>query len=225
MCTGSNSEHERAGPAPDLRAIALEQRHATFQAVGWGRWSRGSQPPDRRRCRAAGQAGGLPIKRPPRPLSEPPPQNEFDWIFSRVPRLTVEVVIASSERGVLALRERGPCQGLWPLPGGTVRFGEPITEAVRRVAWDELGLAVSAGALLGYIEYPATTTTGSIHPLDSRSARTPRSPRCPTSARRNPATHGSPPCPTTSTTNNKTSSPAISTASRPRRPRSHQTPA
>ena len=46
----------------------------------------------------------------------PLPQEEFDWIFSRVPRLTVELVIASASRGVLlALREFGPYQGLWHL--------------------------------------------------------------------------------------------------------------
>jgi ADP-ribose pyrophosphatase YjhB (NUDIX family) len=96
----------------------------------------------------------------------PLPQEQFDWIFSRVPRLTVEVVIASSDRGVLlALRDFGPCQGLWHLPGGTVRFGEPVTEAVKRVARDELGLAVIAGVLLGYIEYPSHYDNGLDSPV------------------------------------------------------------
>jgi ADP-ribose pyrophosphatase YjhB (NUDIX family) len=100
------------------------------------------------------------------PLTGPLPQVEFDWIFSRVPRLTVEVVIASSDRGVLlALRDSGPCEGLWHLPGGTVRFGEPITEAVRRVALDELGLTVSVGELLGYIEYPSHYDNGLDSPV------------------------------------------------------------
>jgi ADP-ribose pyrophosphatase YjhB (NUDIX family) len=99
-------------------------------------------------------------------LTGPLPQEEFDWIFSRVPRLTVEVVIASSVRGVLlALRDFGPCQGLWHLPGGTVRFGEPVTEAVKRVARDELGLAVTAGVLLGYIEYPSHYNHGLDSPV------------------------------------------------------------
>jgi ADP-ribose pyrophosphatase YjhB (NUDIX family) len=99
-------------------------------------------------------------------LRGPLPQDEFDWIFSRVPRLTVEVVIASSDRGVLlALRDFGPCEGLWHLPGGTVRFGEPVTEAVKRVALDELGLAVSVGELLGYIEYPSHYDRGLDSPV------------------------------------------------------------
>ena len=82
-------------------------------------------------------------------MTGPLAQDEFDWIFSRVPRLAVEVVIASRKRGVLlALRDFGPCRGLWHLPGGTVRFGEPVTEAVRRVALDDsLRLTLSEGVI------------------------------------------------------------------------------
>jgi 8-oxo-dGTP pyrophosphatase MutT (NUDIX family) len=99
-------------------------------------------------------------------VRDPLPQDEFDWIFSRVPRLTVEVVIACTDRGVLlALRDFGPCSGLWHLPGGTVRFGEPVTEAVKRVALDELGVTVSVGELLGYIEYPSHYDNGLDSPV------------------------------------------------------------
>ena len=91
----------------------------------------------------------------------PLPKEEFDAIYSRVPRLTVEVVISSPERGVLlSLRDVEPCKGMWHLPGGTVRFGEPLVEAVGRVARDELGLRVEAGEMLGYIEYPSHYENG-----------------------------------------------------------------
>ena len=91
----------------------------------------------------------------------PLPKDEFDWIFSRVPRLTVEVVISSRDRGVLlSLRDIEPCKGMWHLPGGTVRFGEPLVEAVASVARNELGLNVDVGRLLGYIEYPSHYNNG-----------------------------------------------------------------
>ncbi|MGZ4195301.1 MAG: NUDIX domain-containing protein [Solirubrobacteraceae bacterium] len=91
----------------------------------------------------------------------PLPKEEFDAIFSRVPRLTVEVVISSPQRGVLlSLRDIEPCKGMWHLPGGTVRFGEPLVRAVARVARDELGLAVDVGDMLGYIEYPSHFENG-----------------------------------------------------------------
>jgi len=97
---------------------------------------------------------------------EPLPKDEFDRIFSRVPRLTVELVILDRSRGVLlALRDIEPCRGMWHLPGGTVRFGEPLTDAVARVGHDELGLEVRAGRLLGYIEYPSHYENGLDSPV------------------------------------------------------------
>ena len=99
-------------------------------------------------------------------MREPLPKDEFDWIFSRVPRLTVEVVIGSPERGVLlSLRDIEPCKGMWHLPGGTVRFGEPVAAAVKRVADEELGVTVAVGPLLGYIEYPSHYNNGLDSPV------------------------------------------------------------
>ena len=99
-------------------------------------------------------------------MREPLPTAQFDWIFSRVPRLTVEVVISSPEQGVLlSLRDIEPCRGMWHLPGGTVRFGEPVADAVKRVAQQELGLTVSVGPLLGYIEYPSHYNNGLDSPV------------------------------------------------------------
>jgi ADP-ribose pyrophosphatase YjhB (NUDIX family) len=93
---------------------------------------------------------------------DPPPlsQEEFDTIYAKVPRLTVEVVIRSPDGVLLTRRQSGPCRGLWHVPGGTVRLGEPLTDAVVRVARQELGLDVVAGALIGYIEYPSHLQRG-----------------------------------------------------------------
>ncbi|HSC01869.1 MAG TPA: NUDIX domain-containing protein [Solirubrobacteraceae bacterium] len=99
-------------------------------------------------------------------MRAPLPKDEFDRIFSKVPRLTVEVLITSDAQGVLlALRDVDPCRGTWNLPGGTVRFGEPLVEAVRRVASDELGISVQVGSLVGYIEYPSHYENGLDSPV------------------------------------------------------------
>ena len=101
-----------------------------------------------------------------RDLTEPIPKDEFDRIFSKVPRLTVEVLITSEGRGVLlALRDVDPCRGMWNLPGGTVRFGERLVDAVRRVAAGELGVAVRVDSLAGYIEYPSHYENGLDSPV------------------------------------------------------------
>ncbi|HLY51225.1 MAG TPA: NUDIX domain-containing protein [Solirubrobacteraceae bacterium] len=99
-------------------------------------------------------------------IPEALPKDEFDRIFSKVPRLTVEVLIASADRGVLlALRDVDPCRGMWNLPGGTVRFGERLADAVTRVAAAELGVSVVVGALAGYIEYPSHYEHGLDSPV------------------------------------------------------------
>ncbi len=94
------------------------------------------------------------------------PEEEFHAIYSRVPRLCVEVVIVTAERGVLlSLRDIPPNIGAWHIPGGTVLFGEPLEAAVRRVARHELGLDVAVGELLGYIEYPSHHQNGLDSPV------------------------------------------------------------
>jgi hypothetical protein len=101
----------------------------------------------------------------PRPLGWLP-EEEFRAIYRRVPRLCVEVVIVEPERGVLlTLRDIPPNVGAWHIPGGTVLFGEPLVEAVKRVARDELKLEVEVGELLGYIEYPSHYENGLDSPV------------------------------------------------------------
>jgi ADP-ribose pyrophosphatase YjhB (NUDIX family) len=101
--------------------------------------------------------------------SRPPgwlPKDEFDSIFGRVPRLCVEVVIVAPKLGVLlARRDIPPNVGGWHIPGGTVMFGEPLVQTVKRVARDELALEVTVGEMLGYIEYPSHYNNGLDSPV------------------------------------------------------------
>jgi len=90
---------------------------------------------------------------------------EFRYIFGKVPRLTVEIVVKSNDGVLLTLRNIEPCKGLWHLPGGTVQFGEKLTAAVQRIAKRELGVDVSATKLLGYIEYPSHYESGLDSPV------------------------------------------------------------
>lgn len=95
----------------------------------------------------------------------PLPEAEYKAIFQKVPRLTVEVVVNSELGVLLARRIGGPCAGLWNLPGGTVRFAEPVTDAVHRVALDEIGVDVTIDVFLGYIEYPSHARRGLDGPV------------------------------------------------------------
>lgn len=85
---------------------------------------------------------------------------EFKAIFSKVPRLCVELVIKTPEGIVLSLRSLPDYNGKWHLPGGTVFYKELITDAIKRVADDELGISVNIQRLLGYIEYDGEKEKG-----------------------------------------------------------------
>ena len=86
---------------------------------------------------------------------EPLPQAEYEQIYAKVPRLKVELVIVSPQGVLLMRNEAGTGHEAWHLPGGTVRFGELLTDAVARVGKEELGVDVTIDRLLGYIEYPS----------------------------------------------------------------------
>ena len=82
-------------------------------------------------------------------------REEFKEIYSKVPRLCVEVVIKTHGGVVLGLRKLPSWQGMWHFPGGALDYNETIAEAVERIAKDEIGVSVTMDKLLGYIEYPS----------------------------------------------------------------------
>lgn len=77
----------------------------------------------------------------------------FKEIYSKVPRLTVDLVVQGSEGIVLTLRNLPSWNNQWHFPGGTVFYKETIEQAVHRIAEDELGVQVEIVDLLGYIEF------------------------------------------------------------------------
>ena len=81
------------------------------------------------------------------------PFEEFKSIYSRVPRLCVEVVILQEKKLLLIKRTIPPALGKWHTPGGTILKGENIARAVERVAKEELGISVRILQFLGIIEY------------------------------------------------------------------------
>jgi ADP-ribose pyrophosphatase YjhB (NUDIX family) len=96
------------------------------------------------------------------PLNE----EEYEYIYSKVPRLTVEIIVRD-ESGAVYMTKRSiePCIEQWHLPGGTVQFGEALIDAVRRVAMRELSIYVRDASNRGYIEYPSHYSKGLDSPV------------------------------------------------------------
>jgi len=96
------------------------------------------------------------------------PYKTFRTIYSKVPRLCVDLVILNKQNEVLLTFRKIPPKGLWHLPGGTILFGETPEETAQRVAKEELGQKIVIKKLLGIINYdPASykRITGIGHPV------------------------------------------------------------
>ncbi|MEK7217571.1 MAG: NUDIX domain-containing protein [Patescibacteria group bacterium] len=78
---------------------------------------------------------------------------EFRAIYSKVPRLCVELIIKDSNGILLTLRRTKSWRGLWHIPGGTLYYNETISDCIHRIAMDELGIRVKIKKFLGYNEY------------------------------------------------------------------------
>ncbi len=78
---------------------------------------------------------------------------DYKFIYNRVPRACVDIVIKSKEGILLIKREIEPYKGKYSLPGGGIKFGESIEKAINRIAMAELGYPVVIHKLIGYMEF------------------------------------------------------------------------
>lgn len=78
--------------------------------------------------------------------------DEFIFIYSRVPCLCADIVIVENGGVLFAKREIEPFMGYWTLPGGIVRYKETIDEAFDRLIKNELGVKCVLKKLIGYCQ-------------------------------------------------------------------------
>lgn len=82
---------------------------------------------------------------------------DYDFIYSRSPRICVDLLIKNSKGEVLLTkRDIEPYKDHWHFPGGRVKFRESIVDAIRRICKAELG-EVPEGILfpvVGVCEFP-----------------------------------------------------------------------
>lgn len=86
------------------------------------------------------------------------PPKEYDAIFSKVPRLCVDLMIVKENKLLLSWRAVPPEENTWHLIGGGVRKGETLEAAAKRIAKSELGLDITVGKFKGHMEFLREST-------------------------------------------------------------------
>ncbi len=72
--------------------------------------------------------------------------------YPDTPLVGVGAIIIDADRVVLIRRGVPPSMGEWSIPGGLVRVGEGLLDAVAREALEETGLVVNPGPLVELVE-------------------------------------------------------------------------
>jgi colanic acid biosynthesis protein WcaH len=81
------------------------------------------------------------------------PEEEFVSIYSKVPRLALDLFIRSDKGVVLSQRSIEPYLGCWHMPGGTIYKNETIEQAAVRIAKTETGLTIAPQLAIGSLEF------------------------------------------------------------------------
>lgn len=81
------------------------------------------------------------------------PNEEWETIVNNVPIVSVDLVVECPEGIVLGQRSNEPAKGEWFVPGGRVRKGESLDDAVHRVSMEELGVCIEICERLGAFEH------------------------------------------------------------------------
>lgn len=89
-------------------------------------------------------------------------KKEYNFIYSRVPRLCVDLVIKDSRGVLLTWRKIEPAKNTWHVPGGRVFLGETLRKAATRIAKSELGIKIKPVRLLGFMEFPWEKQDGKL---------------------------------------------------------------
>lgn len=87
---------------------------------------------------------------------------EYDFIYSRSPRICVDLLIRNSKGEVLLTkRDIEPYKDHWHFPGGRIKFRESAADAIKRILKGELGQEINITPIhSGYCEFPEEVQKG-----------------------------------------------------------------
>lgn len=80
---------------------------------------------------------------------------EYDFIYSRSPRICVDLLIKNSKGEVLLTkRDIEPYKDHWHFPGGRIKFRETVEDAIKRILKGELEQEIDVvPMMLGFCEF------------------------------------------------------------------------
>jgi len=70
---------------------------------------------------------------------------EADGSYPDTPRPAVGAVVFKDDAVLLVQRAKAPAQGMWAIPGGSVRLGETLQAAAEREVLEDPGVVIRAG--------------------------------------------------------------------------------
>ena len=76
------------------------------------------------------------------------PQPLYNQITKHMPIVSVEAIITRGNTTLLLKRNNSPAKGEWWFPGGRIRRGESLEQALRREIKEETGLEITSCKLI-----------------------------------------------------------------------------
>ena len=77
-----------------------------------------------------------------------------DFVYYLDQKVVAGTIPLEDGRILLTRRAIHPAHGKWTFPGGYVDWGETVEAAALRETWEETGLTVELGGLVGVYSYP-----------------------------------------------------------------------
>ena len=98
-------------------------------------------------------------------------ENLYKRILDKMPIPTVDSIVVHGGKFLLLRRNNPPVKGMWWLPGGRVRRGETLEQAVKREVLEETGLECKILRQVGVINqiFPEVHTVSVYFLVESNS--------------------------------------------------------